>query len=79
MSDICFLTFINLLGDVCVARKGMRQTVKIIHRYHFTSTLKRMSVIASVHSADSSSGSHIVSVKGAPETMRGMVSLLQLK
>jgi len=59
-------------GDVCMARKGMRQSVKILHRYHFTSQLKRMSVISSIHSSDTSAANHIVAVKGAPETLRKM-------
>lgn len=59
-------------GDVCMARKGMRQSIKILHRYHFSSALKRMSVIASVNSASQSATSFIVAVKGAPETLRKM-------
>lgn len=59
-------------GDVCMARRGLKQSVKILHRYHFTSALKRMSVIASVHSADSTTANHIVATKGAPETLRKM-------
>ena len=62
------------IGDVCMAKKGMRQSIKILHRYHFTSALKRMSVIASIHSSDTSSTNHIVSTKGAPETLRKLVS-----
>ena len=58
-----------------MAKKG-RQSTKILHRYHFSSALKRMSVIASVHSASDSVGAnnHIVATKGAPETLRKMVS-----
>jgi len=68
------LNLFNILGDVCVSKKGLRQSVKILHRYHFTSVLKRMSVIASVQSANSSSSNHhIVATKGAPETLRKMV------
>lgn len=59
-------------GDVCMAKKGMKHSVKILHRFHFTSALKRMSVIASIHSADTSSTQHIAAVKGAPETLRKM-------
>ncbi|XP_065647295.1 endoplasmic reticulum transmembrane helix translocase isoform X2 [Hydra vulgaris] len=59
-------------GDLCMSRKGLRQSLKIDHRFHFTSNLKRMSVIASVHSADSSATNYIVAVKGAPETLHGM-------
>lgn len=56
-----------------MAKKGMKHSVKILHRFHFTSALKRMSVIASIHSADTSSTQHIAAVKGAPETLRKMV------
>lgn len=59
-------------GDVCMARKGMKQSVKILHRYHFTSALKRMSVIASVNAASSSTTNYIVTVKGAPEALKKM-------
>ena len=59
-------------GDVCMARKGMRQSVKILHRFHFSSALKRMSVIASVNSISQSTTNYIVAVKGAPETLRKM-------
>ena len=59
-------------GDVCMAKKGMRQSVKLLHRHHFTSALRRMSVIASIHSADSTTTNYIAAVKGAPETLRKM-------
>ena len=71
---ISIITLQSFTGDVCMSRKGLRQSLKIDHRFHFTSNLKRMSVIATVHSADTSATNYIVAVKGAPETLRGMVS-----
>ena len=68
----------SFLGDVCVSKKGLRQSIKILHRYHFSSALKRMSVISSVQSASDAAGTnnHIVATKGAPETLRKMVNII---
>eukprot|EP00112_Aurelia_sp_Birch-Aquarium-sp1_P014323 Seg3082.2 transcript_id=Seg3082.2/GoldUCD/mRNA.D3Y31 product="Manganese-transporting ATPase 13A1" protein_id=Seg3082.2/GoldUCD/D3Y31 len=59
-------------GDVCLPKKGQRQSLKIAHRYHFTSSLRRMSVIVSMQTGDSSGSNFMVTCKGAPETLKGM-------
>ena len=54
--------------------KGRRVSMRIAHRHHFSSALKRMSAIVSLQNPGSSSSEYIVTVKGAPETLRSMVS-----
>lgn len=47
--------------------------MKIFHRHHFSSALKRMSVITGYSStAGSSETTYMASVKGAPETLKDM-------
>ena len=48
--------------------------MRIVHRHHFSSALKRMSAIVSLQNPGSSTNEYIVTVKGAPETLRSMVS-----
>ena len=55
-------------------RKGKTHGLKIFQRYHFASALKRMSVIAGHTPPGSVDTDYIASVKGAPETLRSMVS-----
>ena len=53
--------------------------LKIYHRYHFSSALKRMSVVAGHTQTGSVDVDYIATVKGAPEVLRSMViSLLVL-
>eukprot|EP00795_Rhopilema_esculentum_P010920 gene10920-19754_t len=59
-------------GDVCLPKKGQRQSLKILHRFHFTSALRRMSVIVSMQTSESSNQTVLVACKGAPETLKGM-------
>ena len=47
--------------------------MKIFHRFHFSSALKRMSVIAGHTPQGSVDVHYIAAVKGAPETIRNMV------
>ena len=56
--------------------KGRRVSMRIVHRHHFSSALKRMSAIVSLQNPGSSTNEYIVTVKGAPETLRSMVSEL---
>ena len=48
-------------------------SLKIVHRFHFSSALKRMSAISSFIPAQPGH-THLVSVKGAPEVVKEMVS-----
>ncbi|KAH3794407.1 hypothetical protein DPMN_147940 [Dreissena polymorpha] len=48
--------------------------LKIFHRFHFASALKRMSVIAGHTPPGSMETEYIATVKGAPETIKTMVS-----
>lgn len=61
-----------------VPNKGKSPGLRIVHRYHFTSTLKRMSVIVSYAKAGSTNVSHLGLIKGAPEMLRSMVSHIQI-
>ena len=70
--------FVNLSvahtsGDAVTSRRGRKATLKITHRFHFSSSLKRMSVISSFVPAQSSGHTHLVTVKGAPEVLKHMV------
>ncbi|EDV27584.1 uncharacterized protein TRIADDRAFT_20897 [Trichoplax adhaerens] len=58
--------------DVAIPRKGFRQTLRIVHRFHFSSVLKRMSVICSMQTPQSSISNYIVTTKGAPEILKRM-------
>ena len=58
-------------SDVVVSKsKKSSDKLKIIRRFQFSSQLKRMSTISSV----SDSNKLLVAVKGAPETIQGMLS-----
>nr|MBE5724997.1 putative cation-transporting ATPase 13A1 [Cucujiformia] len=59
-------------SDVVIPRKGKNAVLKIFTRFHFSSSLKRMSVIAGYTPPGSNETSYISSVKGAPETLRSM-------
>lgn len=65
----------DLNKDVIVPRKSSNSTglrgVKIFHRFHFSSALKRMSVVAGY--ADGLQTEYFAAVKGAPEIMKTMV------
>ncbi|CAB4034980.1 cation-transporting ATPase 13A1, partial, partial [Paramuricea clavata] len=59
-------------GDIVMPKKGKKQSLRILHRHHFASSLKRMSAVVSVQSPGSSASTYIATVKGAPETLRSM-------
>jgi len=63
-------------GDSVVPRKGKGHGLKIFQRFHFSSALKRMSVIAGYTPPGSTDVDYIVTVKGAPEVLKNMVSVL---
>jgi magnesium-transporting ATPase (P-type) len=68
----------DLNKDVVVPKKSSSHQnlrgVKIFHRFHFSSSLKRMSTVAGV--AEGLQTNYFASVKGAPEIMQRMVSSL---
>nr|MBE5724995.1 putative cation-transporting ATPase 13A1 [Cucujiformia] len=59
-------------SDVVIPKKGKNSALKIFSRYHFSSSLKRMSVIAGYSPLGSTETIYISAVKGAPETLRPM-------
>jgi cation-transporting ATPase 13A1 len=61
-------------GDCVIPKKGKSPGLKIFHRFHFSSSLKRMSVIAGFSPAGTSDTCYFASVKGAPEILKSMVS-----
>ena len=66
-------THTHTQGDAVTPKKGRRVSLKIIHRFHFSSLLKRMSVISTFVPAQTSGHTHLVTVKGAPEIVKEMV------
>ena len=62
-------------GDAVVPKKGKSPALKIVHRNHFASALKRMSVVAGYQVNDRGflESHYISSVKGAPETIKTML------
>ncbi|XP_046606219.1 endoplasmic reticulum transmembrane helix translocase [Neodiprion virginianus] len=61
-------------GDVVITKKGKNPGLKIFQRHHFSSALKRMSVVAGYITPGSTEPHYIVTVKGAPETLKSMFS-----
>ncbi|XP_043502846.1 endoplasmic reticulum transmembrane helix translocase [Polistes fuscatus] len=61
-------------SDSVIPKKGKSPVLKILQRYHFSSALKRMSVVAGYTTPGSSENNYIVTVKGAPETVKNMLS-----
>uniref|UniRef100_A0A8C6KNG0 Endoplasmic reticulum transmembrane helix translocase n=1 Tax=Nothobranchius furzeri TaxID=105023 RepID=A0A8C6KNG0_NOTFU len=62
-----------LTKDEKVFPRGIKtQGLKIHQRFHFASALKRMSVLASYEKLGSTELCYISTIKGAPETLRGM-------
>ncbi|KAJ4442248.1 hypothetical protein ANN_12114 [Periplaneta americana] len=61
-------------GDAVIPKRGKAPGMKIFHRHHFSSALKRMSVIAGYTLPGSTDTTYITTVKGAPETLKSMFS-----
>ncbi|KAM3962708.1 endoplasmic reticulum transmembrane helix translocase [Aphomia sociella] len=62
-------------GDAVVPKKVKSPGLKIVHRNHFSSALKRMSIIAGyqINERGFMETHYISSVKGAPETIKTML------
>lgn len=76
MHETC--TTCTCTGDSVCSRKDKKQALKIIQRFHFSSSLKRMSVICAQHTHGSSDIRYIATVKGAAEVLQPMVSVPHL-
>ncbi|KAL3871745.1 hypothetical protein ACJMK2_039723 [Sinanodonta woodiana] len=63
-------------GESVIPLKKKSHGLKIFHRYHFSSVLKRMSVIAGHTPTGSVETEYISAVKGAPETLKEMFETL---
>lgn len=59
-------------GDAVIPRRGRYPGMKIFQRFHFSSSLKRMSVLAGYTLPGHTETNYIASVKGAPETLKSM-------
>uniref|UniRef100_A0A1B6ILU3 Endoplasmic reticulum transmembrane helix translocase n=4 Tax=Homalodisca liturata TaxID=320908 RepID=A0A1B6ILU3_9HEMI len=59
-------------GDAVIPKKGKAPGMKIFHRHHFSSTLKRMSVVAGYTQAGTTDTTYVATIKGAPETLKSM-------
>lgn len=59
-------------GETVVPQKRKTHGLKIYHRFHFASALKRMSVIAGHTPPGSNETEYLAVVKGAPETLQTM-------
>lgn len=56
-----------------VPKKGKVPGIKIFSRFHFSSALKRMSVVAGFAPQGAMETTYFAAVKGAPETLKHMV------
>ncbi len=63
-------------GEAVIPKRGKSPGLKIFHRHHFSSALKRMSVVAGYTQTGSSETTYLATVKGAPETLRDMYRTL---
>merc|ERR1719206_501262 len=59
-------------GEAVIPRKGKLAGLKIFQRHHFSSALKRMTVVAGYTVPGTSETRYMATVKGAPETLRQM-------
>ncbi|GAV07712.1 hypothetical protein RvY_17520-2 [Ramazzottius varieornatus] len=59
-------------ADAVVPLRGKQSAIKIHQRFHFSSALKRMSVVAGTSQSGRSDAEYFGAVKGAPETLRSM-------
>eukprot|EP01113_Clastostelium_recurvatum_P029917 TRINITY_DN3621_c0_g2_i1.p1 TRINITY_DN3621_c0_g2~~TRINITY_DN3621_c0_g2_i1.p1 ORF type:complete len:520 (-),score=137.05 TRINITY_DN3621_c0_g2_i1:49-1533(-) len=57
-------------NDTASANNGKPGSVRVLHRFHFSSALQRMSTVVSAENMMGSGTAHYVVAKGAPEVMR---------
>ncbi|TMS40027.1 hypothetical protein L596_006463 [Steinernema carpocapsae] len=74
-ASLAWIDWIVSRNDTVVPRKAKMGALKIFHRYHFSSAMKRMTVIAG-YTSGSNEVHHVVTVKGAPETLRDMFAVI---
>lgn len=60
-------------GDSVIPKRGKFKALKIYQRYHFSSSLKRMSVLAGYIQSYTGETHYLGTVKGAPETVIKML------
>jgi manganese-transporting P-type ATPase len=60
-------------GDSVIPKRGKFKALKIYQRYHFSSSLKRMSVLAGYIQSYTGETHYIGTVKGAPEVLMKML------
>ncbi|GJQ67243.1 hypothetical protein Trydic_g8148 [Trypoxylus dichotomus] len=61
-------------ADAVIPKRGKASALKIFHRFHFSSALKRMSVITGYNQQGTMETIYLATVKGAPEVLKGMIS-----
>ncbi|KAK4337265.1 hypothetical protein RND71_043263 [Anisodus tanguticus] len=69
---IKFIDWSLIKNDNVCPKKGKHPAIKIVQRFHFSSALKRMSVIANYINPTTNESQYIVTTKGAPETLKTM-------
>uniref|UniRef100_A0A183IPH8 Cation-transporting ATPase n=1 Tax=Soboliphyme baturini TaxID=241478 RepID=A0A183IPH8_9BILA len=67
---LAYAEWVLTRNDSVIPTKGNDLPLHIIHRYHFSSSLKRMSVIASYISNNSANVTYFAVTKGAPEILK---------
>lgn len=63
-------------GDSVIPKRGKFKALKIYQRYHFSSSLKRMSVLAGYIQSYTGETHYLGTVKGAPETIMKMLKVV---
>lgn len=61
-------------NDAVIPKTKGQVPLKIVQRYHFSSALKRMSVVCSCIRPGTADPVYLATVKGAPELLKGMFS-----
>jgi len=76
MSEIlthCIFLLLYVDDSIIPVKRGKSTVMKILQRHHFSSALKRMCVVVA-YDLPGSEMHYMVAVKGAPETLKTMVS-----